>query len=105
MDARGRRPAREFFEALSTTDKAKVFALLQKMADFGVITNREHFKKLDDHLFEFKRFQTRLLGDYRPGRQFVIAHGVRKQKDKLQPEDLRTASRILGEHDQRERKV
>jgi len=105
VDVRGRRPAREFYDALDAADQAKMNALLQRMSDFGFIRNDEHFKKLEEHLFEFKRFQIRILGDFRPGRQFVLAYGVRKQKDKHRPEDLRTAARILGEHDQRERKI
>jgi hypothetical protein len=73
------------------------------MAESGWIQNREHFKKLGDNLYEFKRHQIRLLGDYRPGRRFLVALGVRKKKDEHYPKDLRAAAKILEAHDLRER--
>lgn len=80
-------------------------ALFQRFADKGDIANREHFKclgKAGGNLWEFKSFQLRFLGDYRPGGRFVIAHGLRKKKNDLDPSDIARANRILGENDDRE---
>jgi hypothetical protein len=52
-------------------------------------------------LFEFKSFQVRFLGDFRPGKRFLLAHGVQKKKDELDLADVQTAVRILKENDQR----
>lgn len=97
-DASGGSPARDFFISLPVGDQTKVMALLKRMAETGQIQNREKFKKVGD-LFEFKSFQIRFIGDFRVGRVFVVAHGVRKKRNELRPEDLARAQRILDEHD------
>lgn len=108
VDNTGDMPARAFYEQLSDKDKAKVNVLFQRLAESGFISNREHFKKLGPKaghagkdLWEFKRFQVRFLGDFRPGSLFVIAHGTRKKRDDLRKEDIEKAVRILAEHDTR----
>lgn len=101
VDSRGQAPARDFFLAQSQEDRAKLLALFRRLADVGAIINREKFKKLDDDLWEFKSFQLRMLGAFRPNGIFLIAHGVRKKRDHLAASDLATARRILSEHDRR----
>lgn len=103
-DARGRLPALEFYEELSREDRQKILALFKRLADSGAIANREHFKclgKRGGNLWEFKRFQLRFLGDYRPGGRFLVVLGLRKKKDDLSDADIEKAERILAEHDQR----
>jgi hypothetical protein len=106
-DAQGKTPAREFFDGLSSEDQAKILALFGRLANHGHITNREHFKQLGSRakgdaraLWEFKKHQLRFIGDYRAGRRFVVAHGVRKKTDNLHPADIDKALRILQEHDE-----
>jgi mRNA-degrading endonuclease RelE of RelBE toxin-antitoxin system len=106
VDFRGRTPALDFFKELSREDRQKVLALFKRLADTGDISNREHFKSLGKQgqgLWEFKRFQLRFLGDYRLGRRFLVALGLRKKKDDLNDSDVERAVRILSEHDERER--
>lgn len=108
IDATGAMPAREFFEGLDIGDKAKLLALFNRLAEFGVIHNHEKFKSLGPKasgLFEFKSHQLRFLGDFRPGRQFVVALGVRKKKDNLDPADVSRAVRILTEHDAKAKQI
>jgi hypothetical protein len=104
MDARGQEPAYTFFLALHESYRAKMVALFTRLAATGQIPNREKFKALGAQglgLFEFKSFQVRFIGDFRPGKRFVVAHGLQKKKDELDPADVQTAARILGENDQR----
>lgn len=102
IDARSRVPAEEFFLALAAGDQAKILGLFERLAETGRISNVEKFKSLKDRgfgLWEFKSFQTRLIGDFRSGRRFVVAHGVTKKKDELDRADLLIAVRVLGESD------
>ena len=108
IDARGRMPAREYFDGLAEGEKAKVLAVFQLLADQWKITNPEKFGRLGSRakgdgrkLFKFKSFQQRFLGDYRPGFTFVVAHGTLKKKDDMDPTDIATAVRVLAEHDKR----
>lgn len=106
VDENGESPAREFYDRLSDQDKAKVMVLFQRLADSGRISNHEHFKKLGPQagpagrdLWEFKRFQVRFIGDFRPGRRFIVAHGARKKRDNLRREDIEKAVRMLVKHE------
>ena len=106
IDLRGRTPALEFFKELAREDRQKVLSLFKRLADEGEISNRELFKSLGKQglgLWEFKRFQLRFLGDYRPGGRFLVAVGVRKKRDDLNDSDIDRARRILTEHDERVR--
>lgn len=101
FDSRKRMPAREFFLALSDADRQKLNALFGRLAEAGQIWNREKFKGLggESGLWEFKSFQLRFLGGFRPGHRFVIAHGLRKKRDELGKADILIAIRVLGEND------
>ena len=108
-DGTGKMPARSYYLDLSDDDKAKILALFQRLADRGFIPNREKFKKLGEkakgqgsELWEFKSFQYRFLGDFRPNGRFIIVHALRKKSDNLPASDIAKAVRILREHDQRE---
>lgn len=98
-------PAKTFFEALSTPDQAKTLVLFRRMAEIGPsgLQNREKFKFLDEvrgeRIFEFKSFQLRFLGGFRPGGVFLVAHALRKKSDDLPPSALEIAARGLREHD------
>jgi hypothetical protein len=102
LNARLRMPAREFYLALPQADQDKVAALFQRLAETGRIQNVDKFKSIVDaagRLWEFKSFQVRFLGDFRPGKRFVLAYGVRKKQDKLDKVDIQVAVRILAEND------
>jgi hypothetical protein len=107
LDARLRMPAREFFLVLEPADQRKVAALFQWLATEGRVPNREKFKGLGTQgagLWEFKSFQIRFLGDFRPGARFVVALGLRKKQDAIRPADVQAAARIMAENDSIERR-
>ena len=106
VDANGSIAAKTHFENLNDADAAKVAPLFQRLSDFGKISNREKFKGLGREgadLFEFKSFQDRFIGDFRPGKRFLIAAYARKKKDKLDPAVVKRAVDILLANDQWEK--
>lgn len=98
LDANGTARGLEYFNGLTEQDQVKAIALIGRLADHGLISNGQKFKKLDDDLWELKSFQTRLLGDFRKGRRFLIAYGVTKKDDRHKKKDLRVAKSILALH-------
>lgn len=102
VDASGETPALEYFSGLDDSDAAKMQALFNRLAEFGQINNDEKFKKLGDRrgqaLWEFKSFQLRFLGAFAHGRQFLVAHALRKKQQAHRPRDLERAARVLNEH-------
>ena len=75
--------------------------LFERLADRGQITNKTQFKKLETRkghaIWEFKRHQIRLLGRF-AGKQFLVAHGLKKKRDKHGAADLDRTARTLTEH-------
>ena len=105
VDASGNTPDRSFFDDLEEGEQAKVQALFNRLTGVGEIRNRDQFKKLETRrgwpLWEFKRFQIRFIGTFMPDRtkrEFVVAHGLRKKKDRHSASDLERAVRIITEH-------
>jgi Phage derived protein Gp49-like (DUF891) len=104
FNSRGRFPAEEVFRDLEPEAQADFLALFSRLAQQGQIRNIEKFKSVTGRkLFEFKKGSIRFYGDYRPGKRFLISHGVSdKKKWKARPEDLDKAERILAENDELE---
>jgi hypothetical protein len=103
---RGTCPGRDVFESLEDGDRASMEALFKRLANYGKIVNEEQFKKLTGQdLWEFKKFQMRFYGNYRPGGRFLIAHGVTdKKRNRGRPQDYEKARRVLEENDHVESK-
>jgi hypothetical protein len=61
----------------------------------GRISNREHFKKIEEtEFFEFKSFQIRMPCYYLPGRLMVITHGFIKKTGPIPQSELDIAERV-----------
>lgn len=106
VDRGGHLPARVDYERLTAERRAKMGALFRRLAETGLISNGDLFHKLGDkggkrgsELREFKRFQDRFLGNFRPGRRFLIAAYEQKKKDRLDPAVIERAVRVLAEND------
>lgn len=104
VDGSNKTPALEFFLDLNKNDRAKIQSLFNRFADFGRIGTSERFKKLRNlrgwTLWEFKSFQIRFIGAFSPWtpRTFLVAHGLKKKKDRHRKRDLDKAVRILEEY-------
>ena len=101
-DESGKSPARDFFLQLDDRDRAKVQAVFNRLADHDQVKSRERFKKLGEcdgqALWEVKSFQLRFIGTFSPEKEFVVAHGLRKKRDKHRIRDLEVAARNLNDH-------
>lgn len=108
VDAKRTMPAKEEFDRLPDRDKAKVSALFLRLAEMGRIVNREKFRNLGQksgkrgsgaELWEFKSFQDRFIGDFRPRNRFLVATYTKKKKDNLDPSAVARAVRVMAEND------
>lgn len=111
-DSNGAMPAMEVYAGLGAPEKAKILSLFQRLAEFGAISNREKFRQLGEkagakgrNLWEFKDHQRRFIGDFRPGRRFVVAHGITdKKQNELRKADIEIAVRSGYGRARRQRK-
>ncbi|MBM3766991.1 MAG: hypothetical protein FJW32_16505 [Acidobacteria bacterium] len=93
-DESGRFPGLEFFNQLTTSDKAKLYALFILAADHASTKNPEKFGNLGDGLFEFKSFHIRMPFAYAaaPERAVIlISHGFIKKSQKAPAAEIERA--------------
>lgn len=88
----GSSPVTEFLSELDEKTRKGIDALFDLLCTTGRIRNKEMFKKIEGtNLFEFKRFQIRLLCFYTDDKKVVLCHAVVKKKDRHKASDLKLA--------------
>lgn len=94
----GRRPARDFIEALDDDAAAKVDVLIDRLRSFGTQMPAKFSKKLAGDLFELrvKHFDRifRVLYFYQPGRLIIVTSGFQKKSQETPAGELRRAERL-----------
>ncbi|MCC6158777.1 MAG: type II toxin-antitoxin system RelE/ParE family toxin [Deltaproteobacteria bacterium] len=102
----GEAAAREYLIELERepnhrADLVKLMRLFSRLAETGSISNREHFRKVEGNIFEFKAFQRRVLGFFGNlpdgRRSFLLTNGCTKKRDDLPPEVIDRARRVMRE--------
>lgn len=105
--ADGSCPAKEYFDKLfrrSKIDWEKIIRPINRLADFGEVSNREHFKKIEGTDFwEFKSFQIRMPCFFLPGRRVIITHGFSKKEDRIRKTQLDQMKAIRDEYVRKEK--
>lgn len=99
VDKSGKSPVRDYFRRLKASDRAKIQAVFNRLANFGRVQSQERFKKLGERngfaLWEVKSFQYRFIGTFSPTREFVVAHGLQKKQNQHRVRDLDIAANNL----------
>lgn len=99
----GNMPAKDWLTESSDEGASKFAHLFRKIAGSGKISNEQHFRKLRDDIWEFKRDSNRILC-FQMGRRWLLTHHYLKQRDKCPPKEIDRAIRIKNEHIQAELK-
>jgi hypothetical protein len=92
--------AKDYFDDLKDTERAKFEVLFERMARDGTIKNTELFRtEAGGNISCFKRGQHR-LACFREGRDLMLVHGFRKKsdKDKRLKREIQIAERIRTEY-------
>jgi phage-related protein len=93
----GKMPAKEFVEKLNFKERVRLEALLEQMAERGIIKNKQKFKHLQGKVWEFKSGQHRVLC-FQEGRKWILTHGFQKKRDKTPRKEIRRAESIMEQH-------
>lgn len=97
-DAQGRMHAKVFLEAeIDAADRTKLMRIFQRLAESGVVTNREHFRHEQGPIWGAKSFQAR-VACFRHGNAWLLTHGFVKKTDKWPTQEIERALRIMAEH-------
>ena len=88
----------DYYDGLSTKEKPKFWVLFQRMAQEGLIFNREKFKKVEDDIYEFKVDQHRIFCFWAKNRKLILTHGFYKQSQKAPRDHITKAKTIRKEY-------
>lgn len=96
-------PAKEYLDGLNANRKQKremmaLISYFHRLANVGLIHNKEQFSHLEGPLWEFKKFQHRVLGFYgnfRGDRYFWLTNGYTKKRGRARPQDIARAHNVM----------
>jgi Phage derived protein Gp49-like (DUF891) len=96
VDESGVCASKDYIDDLQTSqisDHKRLIGLLERTVEAGLPKNRERFRLLEGKIFEFKSYQDRLLC-FQDGSSWIITHGCKKKKDKMDPNEIRRAEHL-----------
>lgn len=100
--ANGTYPAEEFLAGVDRKTRSKLDVLIERFHQEGKIYNTKQFKMLHGGIdfFEFKHYQTRIIGYYAPRQgAIVLTHGFTKKTDETPPSEITRAARYKEEYE------
>jgi hypothetical protein len=98
--ASGSCPGLDYWNSLDARWQARLYALFERLANQGFISNKEQFRKEEGDLFSFKAYQARLLCYYAPRKAVVvITHGFTKKTDRMSRGELKKGQSIKAEYE------
>ncbi len=80
-------------------EQTKILRIINRYADFGKISNKQLFHKVEGDIWEFKNFQVRILMYHSENRIIVLTHGFKKKKDKIPPKEIVRSNNIMEEYE------
>lgn len=87
-----------FIESLDVGSKVKIISLIKRFANFGIIKNKEQFKKVEGKIFEFKQYQTRVMMYFCAKGCIALTHGFIKKSQKSPSNEIDRAKKIMQEY-------
>ena len=96
----GRCESKNFLDSLNRPERAKIIKIIKRLADYGVVHNREQYKKVEGNIWEFKEYQTRILMYHCARGCIALTNGFFKKGKRIPSEQIKRAITIQGEYDQ-----
>lgn len=87
----------DFEHRLNQRQRDDLSALLTLFADRKVWNNRTKFKKIDDPIWAFKKFQVRVPCYMQPNYRIVLTHLFLKKGDEWPQREIERARRLMKE--------
>ncbi len=86
--------ARDYYQGLGVTDRAKAVALFKRMADVGRIYDTTKFRQETKKLYVFKPQPHRFFCFFVKRRRIVIVSAYQKQGDKAPQQEIAKAEKL-----------
>lgn len=101
FDGKGKSPALEYYEELSTNQKEKLYYLFYMLADTGKIRNEEKFRYEGDQIYAFKPAPDRFLCFFYQGGKIIVTNAYEKKMDKMPPKEKQKALKAKEDYKNR----
>jgi len=98
FDERGRSQALEYYEALNSSQKQKLYHLFYVLADTGLIRNEKRFRNEGNQIYAFKPMPDRFLCFFYQGSKIVVTNAFVKKCDKLPVKEKEKALRAKADY-------
>lgn len=76
-------PALEYFLGLDDSAQDKLFHLMQRIGDFGRISDTTKFRHEGDQIYAFKPQPNRFLCFFQKGQKIIVTNAFHKKQQKL----------------------
>ena len=93
----GQCPAGRFLDRLADPERTKVDVIFQRLGDHGQLRNTTKFKKVGTDIWAIKSGQIRIFCFWGPGRQLILAFGIRKKSNRHRTKDIARANDMRTE--------
>ena len=94
----GASPVTEFLQGLTRRDRARITALLERIAEHGPLSSLEKSVPLTGEDFlEFKSGRQRIFWCYAPGGRIILLSGFTKKGNRTPKNELATGRRLCRE--------
>lgn len=102
---KGALPAKEYLDNLDHKIKAKLGALVVRMAEEGRIFDETKYREVDKDakVFEFKLMAYRFFNFFYKDRRILITNAYRKKSQKVDPRELQKAINMKKDYERRRR--
>ena len=102
----GKEPAKEFFNSLSLSARAKVVKLIDLSSEYGVLLKEPYTKQIRGKIRELRikdsQGAVRILYFTFTGKRFILLHGFIKKTDKTPEREIEIAEKRMNDFIQRE---
>ncbi len=95
----GKSESKAFLDDLPIPDRAKILKVVKRYANFGVIHNKEQFRKVEGDIWEFKGSRIRVFMYHRGEGSIALTHGFMKKTRKTPRTQVERAFRIKNEYE------
>ena len=100
-DDRGKSPAYEYYQDLSTKQRDKLVFLFDVLANTGKIRSEEKFRFEGDQIFAFKPTPDRFLCFFYEGGKLIVTNAFEKKADKMPPREKQKALKLKVDYTKR----
>ena len=102
----GTKPAQEYIESLSPKMQARLYKVMELLADYGPQVRMPYSEHLQDGIFQIRAQQegniSRVLYFFAVGKTIILSNGFTKKTPKTPPTEIKLAKKYRADYEQKE---